>query len=409
MPDVATGSVGSVAVKSVYKLADDGQRNNDVDYNNSGRGKPSTIVFRRVFNRSTSSRRSSSLGLVLRDDLTLFSYKGETLVSPAGQEEAAKIFTGKYIVKVNDIPVQTPEEASVIMTRANDTVTLVFGETSPMAPAPVAAPAADRGVKRKNVELVDTGDDAFTSPGAKQRRTQDGKQNDSGGGGGGGGAAGATGVAAAGKVPKLLKQTETHVNYRVMSYNVLAPWAASQYTRELYQHTVHDSKMMSWENRWGLMLKELTKYDPDILAFQEVSQRESRDVTSYLRKHKYRWHYVKKKSSNGEELDGPLLAWKSDRFIEDENIPLPHIIRFNEIPDTKLRKPQIAIQHYLRPREAPDRVIMASNIHVYFHPSRGDVKRKQIELMVDHGKAFLKRQQEDTPLVSAWAQVCSLL
>lgn len=100
----------------------------------------------------------------------------------------------------------------------------------------------------------------------------------------------------------------------LVSYNILGVENASRHP-DLYCNIPW--KYMDWDHRKACLHRELTKYDPSILCFQEVDR--FRDLHDILKRDGFKGVL---KARTGDACDGCAIFWKDEWFtlLREENI-----------------------------------------------------------------------------------------
>ena len=103
---------------------------------------------------------------------------------------------------------------------------------------------------------------------------------------------------------------EGDVQFRVMSYNILAPVFAERH-RDLY---TGDTRHLEWDTRWRGIQEEITSHNPDIVTLQEVQFVDNifkNDILPWFEHEGY--DNVHKQRTNGKE-DGCVVFYKRSMF-----------------------------------------------------------------------------------------------
>jgi mRNA deadenylase 3'-5' endonuclease subunit Ccr4 len=98
-------------------------------------------------------------------------------------------------------------------------------------------------------------------------------------------------------------QTDPTSTIRVLQFNTLADYLSDAFP-------LADPKVLKWEHRASLLIHELTQYQPDIIAAQEV-QHYAQFFAPALESHGYKGFFQKK--STDQALDGCALWYRPDR------------------------------------------------------------------------------------------------
>ncbi|KAM0044113.1 putative poly(A)-specific ribonuclease [Helianthus debilis subsp. tardiflorus] len=162
-----------------------------------------------------------------------------------------------------------------------------------------------------------------------------------------------------------------------VSYNILGVENASNH-QDLYFDVI--PKYMKWEYRRRVIRKEIRRYSPSILCFQEVDRFD--DLSKLLYNDGFSGVY---QARTGEARDGCAIFWKDELFslVHEDNIEFKRFgLRDNVAQFCVLKmngnQKQIDDTENLKARS-----ILVGNVHVLFNPSRGDIKLGQIRLFLD--------------------------
>uniref|UniRef100_A0A7C9A1P7 Poly(A)-specific ribonuclease n=1 Tax=Opuntia streptacantha TaxID=393608 RepID=A0A7C9A1P7_OPUST len=143
-------------------------------------------------------------------------------------------------------------------------------------------------------------------------------------------------------------------------------------------------KYMDWDYRKACIHRELIKYDPSILCFQEVDR--FRDLHDILKPNGFKGVL---KARTGDACDGCAMFWKDQRFtlLREENIEFQSFGLRNNVAQfcvLKMKENQSNSDPNLsKSQVAASRCLVVGNIHVLFNPNRGDVKLGQIRLFLE--------------------------
>lgn len=164
-----------------------------------------------------------------------------------------------------------------------------------------------------------------------------------------------------------------------LSYNILGVENASNH-KDLYLNVL--PKFLKWEYRRRAIRKEISRYSPSILCFQEVDRFD--DLNRVLQKDGFRGVY---QARTGEAHDGCAIFWKDELFslVHEDNIEFKQFgLRDNvaQFCVLKMNEHQKHIDHTENLKPKPSRSILVGNIHVLFNPSRGDIKLGQVRLFL---------------------------
>ncbi|CAA6665393.1 unnamed protein product [Spirodela intermedia] len=180
----------------------------------------------------------------------------------------------------------------------------------------------------------------------------------------------------------------------IVSYNILGVENASRHP-DLYQ--LVDPKNLEWDRRKRRIRKELRRYDPSILCFQEVDRFD--DLASLLNKDGYVGVYQVR---TGDASDGCAMFWKEEQFnlLHEENIQFQEFGLRNNVSQICVFKVIDTHKSTKPARSQCDRTLLVGNIHVLFNPNRGDVKLGQMRLFLEKAHE-ISEQWGNTPVVVA--------
>ncbi|KAJ6793421.1 carbon catabolite repressor protein 4-like protein 5 isoform X2 [Iris pallida] len=181
--------------------------------------------------------------------------------------------------------------------------------------------------------------------------------------------------------------------FTIVSYNILGVKNVSNHS-DLYHRVSPEN--LKWDHRKRRIRKELNRYNPSIICFQEVDRFD--DLTDLLRKDGYVGVH---KARTGDASDGCAIFWKEEQFalLHQEDIEyrkyglrdnvaqlcmLKTCHNYSTVSTSKDANSEVA-------EFTPSQTLLVGNIHVLFNPNRGDVKLGQIRLLLD--KAFTMSQQ----------------
>ncbi|KAJ9550416.1 hypothetical protein OSB04_014461 [Centaurea solstitialis] len=165
-----------------------------------------------------------------------------------------------------------------------------------------------------------------------------------------------------------------------VSYNILGVENASNH-KDLYFNVL--PKFMKWEYRRRAIRREIARYSPSILCFQEVDRFD--DLNRILQKDGFKGIY---QARTGEARDGCAIFWKDALFslLHEDNIEFKRFgLRDNvaQFCVLKMNAYQKHIDDTENLKVQPSRNILVGNIHVLFNPSRGDIKLGQVRLFLE--------------------------
>ncbi|XP_078430983.1 carbon catabolite repressor protein 4 homolog 5-like isoform X2 [Wolffia australiana] len=166
----------------------------------------------------------------------------------------------------------------------------------------------------------------------------------------------------------------------MVSYNILGVENASKHP-DLY-HLV-DPENLRWDRRKRRIRRELRRYDPDILCFQEVDHFE--DLADLLHKDGYVGVY---QARTGDANDGCAIFWRDKQFslLHEENIQYREFgLRDNvaQLCVFKVLDAHPGNRPSTEKTSQPDRKLLVGNVHILFNPNRGDVKLGQMRLLLE--------------------------
>ena len=213
---------------------------------------------------------------------------------------------------------------------------------------------------------------------------------------------------------------------RVFSYNILA---------ETYQdqHYYTPSWALSWEYRKKKILKELIKYDCDVLCLQEVEGKQYHDYFNIKMNEKgYNGCFQPKSRArtmdDWSNVDGCAIFFKTSKFrliherlIEYQSLSLHHLsgVADKRVYERVHGRDNIALLLILQLNNSsnnnsnnnakraqnkqsnniPNRVCVV-NTHIHWDPSMPDVKLMQTQMLLDEIQNILKEVKEpDMPVI----------
>ncbi|KAK1298651.1 hypothetical protein QJS10_CPB14g00324 [Acorus calamus] len=184
----------------------------------------------------------------------------------------------------------------------------------------------------------------------------------------------------------------------VVSYNILGVENASKHS-DLYDRVA--PRDLCWDRRKRRIRKELRRYDPSILCFQEVDQ--FNDLAKLLQKDGYKGVH---KSRTGEACDGCAIFWREEKFtllhqeaIEFNKFGLRDNVAQLCILKMNPRHSYSSSNECVDP-EMEDRTVLVGNIHILYNPKRGDIKLGQIRLLLERAH-LLSEKWGNIPVVIA--------
>eukprot|EP01083_Nonionella_stella_P090701 253415_1 len=212
-----------------------------------------------------------------------------------------------------------------------------------------------------------------------------------------------------------VSRTMVRNGFKTMSYNILADIYATQ---QMYPYC--PMWVLSWNYRRGIILREIFRYDCDIVCLQEVQQNHFDDFfVPELAKKGYEGLYKRKtRDAVGDDpkcIDGCCIFYKKERFAVMEQ----YAIEFNEAAKgsfenmpgdwrSKLRRLSkgnvalVCVLEELRSegnlgRNRRKRRLCVANTHIFWDPAYADVKLWQTWILLQElQKMVLGR---DLPLV----------
>ncbi|KAA8542701.1 hypothetical protein F0562_023800 [Nyssa sinensis] len=184
----------------------------------------------------------------------------------------------------------------------------------------------------------------------------------------------------------------------VVSYNILGVDNVSKHP-DLYFNV--PPKLLDWDRRKRLVCKEINRYNPSILCFQEVDR--FNDLDDLLQKDGFRGVYL---ARTGEASDGCAIFWKNElfSFLHQESIEFQRFGLRNNVAQfcvLKMTQDKSSSSENLQGSQGlPSRSLLVGNIHVLFNPNRGDIKLGQIRLFLDKAHK-LSKEWGNIPVVIA--------
>lgn len=179
----------------------------------------------------------------------------------------------------------------------------------------------------------------------------------------------------------------------VLSYNTLCESAATQ-----SHYGYAPSRILSWEYRRALVLREIRSHDADIVCLQEVDQgsfnnyfREQLAYSGYKGVYWPRGRAMGMPEEEAKSVDGCATFFKGNKFILLDK----QMINFGQTmvrrPDAKhqddiynrlWQKDHIAVVIFLENRQTGSRFIVV-NAHLYWDPTFKDVKLIQTAILME--------------------------
>ncbi|XP_059640692.1 carbon catabolite repressor protein 4 homolog 5 isoform X2 [Cornus florida] len=182
-----------------------------------------------------------------------------------------------------------------------------------------------------------------------------------------------------------------------VSYNILGVENASKHP-DLYLNV--PSKHLDWDRRKKLICKEIIRYHPSIICFQEVDR--FNDLDELLQKDGFRGVYL---ARTGEACDGCAIFWKNELFslLHQENIEFQRFgLRDNvaQLCVLKMAHDQLDSSDLRKSKVLPSRSLLVGNTHVLYNPNRGEIKLGQIRLLLEKAHK-LSQEWGNIPVVIA--------
>lgn len=173
------------------------------------------------------------------------------------------------------------------------------------------------------------------------------------------------------------------MQFKVLSYNLLAEYLAINHRSKLYFHIPR--QMLDWNWRKRNIIVELGWWSADILCFQEVDRFQDLEEDLKLRGYSGIW-----KMRTGDPIDGCAIFWRDSRFklLHEESI------EYNKL-GLRDNVAQICVFELVNQNndkglsDSPGRVIVC-NIHVLYNPKRGEIKLGQVRVLLDRAHAISK-------------------
>ncbi|XP_059303365.1 carbon catabolite repressor protein 4 homolog 5 isoform X1 [Lycium ferocissimum] len=183
-----------------------------------------------------------------------------------------------------------------------------------------------------------------------------------------------------------------------MSYNVLGVKNAAAH-EDLYLNV--SPKYLDWDYRKKLICKEIRKYNPGIMCFQEVDRFD--DLEYLLQKEGFKGVY---QARTGDACDGCAIFWNSKLFdiLHEESIEFQKFDLRNNVCQLCVFK--MNVKSSSKDMSASNSESLSSqsfvvgNIHVLYNPNRGDIKLGQVRLFLESAQR-LSEEWGDIPVVLA--------
>lgn len=162
------------------------------------------------------------------------------------------------------------------------------------------------------------------------------------------------------------------VEFRVVSYNVLAQTYAQTLARALYRVGSH---RLEWASRSRALSEELNVLNPDVLCVQEVEEASWKTLGKELSTRGLVRGAFTKREGSSMKRDGCAIFYRREIFD----------CEFKE--DVSFAKyglgENAACIMILKHRRRDDFRIVVANAHLLFNPKRGDVKVGQLRVLLD--------------------------
>ncbi|PAA63552.1 hypothetical protein BOX15_Mlig026040g6, partial [Macrostomum lignano] len=167
----------------------------------------------------------------------------------------------------------------------------------------------------------------------------------------------------------LQPENSRHVDFRVLSYNILAQ-CHLEFNPHLYSH-VRNPRWLNWPLRRLNLLSDIRCLRADVLCLQEV---EPDAYANYFERELsslgFEGCYLAK---TGKALDGCAIFWRRDVFRLDKYTPVEFYRE--DLPAMAYHNvAQVAVLSLL---SNPSSQIAIANTHLLFNPNRGDAKLLQ--------------------------------
>jgi len=198
---------------------------------------------------------------------------------------------------------------------------------------------------------------------------------------------------------------------RVVCYNILADcYATTQLSNdELFAYCPEEFRSIDY--RIGLIMKELTEYDGDIIALQEVDkwvyQQSLVPVVSLL-------GYTSCMATKKRSKEGVAMFFKKNRFkvlktqnvifseevikTESKDLPddLKRMIDTNKtLREYIIQRGSCALYSAVRDLKIPGKILVCVNTHLFFHPRASNVRIFQSAIMLHYLRKFVDELAND--------------
>ncbi|KAG5870482.1 hypothetical protein JTB14_001676 [Gonioctena quinquepunctata] len=160
--------------------------------------------------------------------------------------------------------------------------------------------------------------------------------------------------------------------FTLMSYNVLAQDLLEQHP---YLYRDHNTEYLMWETRWNNLIKEISKFSPDILCLQEVQESHLEEYYSLLEALGYKGIYKKR---TGGQSDGCAIYYKADNVSLVQHT----LVKYFQPTVSLLNRDNIGILAKFVPKLHPTREFVVATTHLLYNPRRNDVRMAQMQLLL---------------------------
>ncbi|XP_055826081.1 carbon catabolite repressor protein 4 homolog 5 isoform X2 [Solanum dulcamara] len=160
-------------------------------------------------------------------------------------------------------------------------------------------------------------------------------------------------------------------------------------------------KYLDWDYRKKLICKEIRKYNPGIMCFQEVDRFD--DLDHLLQKEGFKGVY---QARTGDACDGCAIFWNSKLFdiMHEESIEFQNFNLRNNVCQLCVFKMNVKSSSKDMSASNSESVsltrFLVGNIHVLYNPNRGDIKLGQVRLFLESAQR-LSQEWGDIPVVLA--------